>query len=142
MKPVQGRTVELHHPLKQGLESYFCAHLLTARRRKKEAAASPVLALWADADGPGAGGCSGTHGRRRVLPRPRASLLAAEAAPLPHRSRGFEPATGALLGTPTLLGWDLSQLLRPPGTRNLKYEAIRRPWKLVALDEGAVYHRA
>ena len=34
----------------EGLEAYFCAHLLTRRRRTKENAA-PVVALWADADG-------------------------------------------------------------------------------------------
>ena len=34
----------------EGLEAYFCAHLLTGSRRTKEYAA-PVLALWADADG-------------------------------------------------------------------------------------------
>jgi hypothetical protein len=34
----------------EGLEAYFCAHLLLGRRRTKENAA-PVVALWADADG-------------------------------------------------------------------------------------------
>jgi hypothetical protein len=36
-------------------------------------------------------------------------------------------------------GWDLSQLLRPPGTRNRKYEGAP-PVRLVELDEGTSYH--
>lgn len=121
----------------QGLESYFCAHLLTARRRKKEAAA-PVLALWADADGPVPADApeptavvESSPGRAHLFWRLKRPLSPTAAEGLNRRlalSLGADPS-----------GWDLSQLLRPPGTRNLKYEAMPTV-ELVALDEGAVYH--
>jgi hypothetical protein len=63
----------------QGLEAYFCAHLLTGRRRTKENAA-PVVALWTDADGgripPGG---LRAHGDRRDLTGPRPPLLEPDA---------------------------------------------------------------
>lgn len=121
----------------QGLESYYCAHLLMARRRTKNAAA-PVLALWADADGPMLADApeptavvESSPGRAHLFWRLRRSLSPTAAEALNQRlafSLGADPS-----------GWDLSQLLRPPGTRNLKYEAMPTV-ELVALDEGAIYH--
>lgn len=121
----------------QGLEAYFCAHLLTACRRKKEAAA-PVLALWADADGPVPADApeptavvESSPGHAHLFWRLRRPLSPTAAEVLNRRlvlSLGADPT-----------GWDLSQLLRPPGTRNLKYEA-RPTVELAFLDEGAVYH--
>ncbi len=104
----------------EGKETYFCAHLLTARRRIKEHAA-PVLALWADADG----SCVPDY-----IPEPtavvetspgRRHLFWRLSRPLPPRdaeilNRRLSRAIGA---DPS--GWDLGQLLRPPGTRNRKY---------------------
>lgn len=106
----------------EGREAYFCAHLLTARRRTKGHAA-PVLALWADADGslppadarvpPPTAVVESSPGRRhlfwrlgRPLPPPAAEDL----------NRRLSHAIGA-----DRSGWDLGQLLRPPGTRNHKY---------------------
>jgi len=123
----------------EGREVYFCAHLLTARRRTKEHAA-PVLALWADADvssppadslvPPPTAVVESSPGRRhlfwrlsRSLPPPEAELL----------NRRISRAVGA-----DRSGWDLGQLLRPPGTRNHKY----RPAPQVRLLElgGDRYH--
>jgi hypothetical protein len=121
----------------RGLESYFCAHLLTTCRRTKEAAA-PVLALWADADGPVPADApeptavvESSPGRAHLFWRLKRPLSPTAAEALNRRlaiSMSADPS-----------GWDLSQLLRPPGTRNLKYEAMPTV-ELVALDEGAVYH--
>lgn len=121
-----------------GLEAYFCAHLLLARRRIK-ANAAPVLALWADADGgaipPGAPEptaiveSSPGHAHlfwrlTRPVPPPRAEDL----------NRRLLVAVGA-----DRSGWDLSQLLRPPGTRNRKYQGSPRV-RLLTLDVGIAYH--
>ncbi len=123
---------------KAGLETYFCAHLLLARRRIK-ANAAPVLALWADADGVAihAGAPEPTvivesspgHAHlfwrlTRPVPPPRAEDL----------NRRLLAAVGA-----DRSGWDLSQLLRPPGTRNRKYEDSPRV-RLLSLDAGIAYH--
>ena len=59
----------------EGLEAYFCAHLLLAKRRVKENAA-PVLALWADADG-------------------GAPVLAPHAPDLAPEGRGAQPQAAA-----------------------------------------------
>jgi hypothetical protein len=101
-------------------EVYFCAHLLTDRRRAKEHAA-PVLALWADADGcplplgfPEPTAVVGTSpGRRHLFWRLSHPLPPREAEAL---NRRLSRAVGA-----DRSGWDLTQLLRPPGTRNHKY---------------------
>jgi hypothetical protein len=120
-----------------GLESYFCAHLLTARWRRKEAAA-PVLALWADADGPVPADApeptavvESSPGRTHLFWRLKRPLSPTTAEALNRR------LALALSADPS--GWDLSQLLRPPGARNLKYENTPTV-ELVALDEGAIYH--
>lgn len=105
---------------RSGREVYHCAHLLSAPRRIK-ANAAPVLSLWVDGDGaPGRG-----------TPEPTATV---------HSSPGREqyyyrlrepvpPEFGEQLNRRLALtmgadasGWDLTQLLRPPGTHNHKYE--------------------
>ena len=97
----------------EGRETYFCAHLLTKRRRIQEHAA-PVFSLWADADG----SCLPDH-----IPEPtvvvetspgRHHLFWRLSRPLPPReaevlNRRLSRAIGA---DPS--GWDLGQLLRPP----------------------------
>ena len=121
----------------QGLESYFCAHLLTARRRKKEAAA-PVLTLWADADGPVPADApeptavvESSPGHAHLFWRLHRPLAPTAAEALNRRLAFYLGADPS--------GWDLSQLLRPPGTLNLKYEE-KPTVGLMALDEGAIYH--
>ena len=121
----------------EGREAYFCAHLLTARRRTKEHAA-PVLALWADADGsvPPVGAPEPTAivesspGRRHLFWRLSRPLPPREAETL---NRRLSRAVGA---DPS--GWDLGQLLRPPGTRNRKYSPAP-PVRLLKLT-GDRYH--
>ena len=121
-----------------GLEAYFCAHLLLARRRVKENAA-PVLALWADADG-------------AELPRdsPEPTAIVESSPGHAHLfwrlTRPISPLQAEGLNRRLLLavgadrsGWDLSQLLRPPGTRNRKYEDAPTV-RLLELDPGVGYH--
>ena len=104
----------------EGRETYFCAHLLTKRRRIKEHAA-PVLSLWADADG----SCPLGH-----VPEPTAVVETSPGRhhlfwrlgrPLPPREAEVfnRRLSRAIWADPS--GWDLGQLLRPPGTRNRKY---------------------
>jgi hypothetical protein len=114
----------------RGREVYFCAHLLTARRRVKGNAA-PLLALYVDGDGakPGPG-----------TPTPSAVV---ESSPGREQyywrlARPVAPEVGEALNRRLALamggdrsGWDLTQLLRPPGTRNHKYPDA----PLVALRE-------
>lgn len=104
----------------EGREVYFCAHLLTARRRIKENA-TPLLAPYVDGDG------------ARIedgMPKPTAVVRSS-----PGREQFYfrltEPVSavvGERLNRRLALamgaddsGWDLTQLLRPPGTRNYKY---------------------
>lgn len=123
-----------------GLEAYFCAHLLLGKRRTK-ANAAPVLALWADADGAPLPPAS-------PVPEPTAVIESSPGrAHLFWRlTRQVEPNRAEDLNRRLLTaadadrsGWDLSQLLRPPGTRNYKYESTPSV-KLLKLDEGVRYH--
>lgn len=121
----------------RGLESYFCAHLLRARRRTKDAAA-PVLTLWADADGevtPDApeptAVVQSSPGRAHLFWRLKHSLS-------PTVAEGLNRRLALSLGADRS-GWDLSQLLRPPGTRNRKYRGAPAV-ELVEIDAGVVYH--
>jgi hypothetical protein len=104
----------------EGREVYQCAHLLTSRRRVK-ASAAPLAACYVDGDGakPAAN-----------MPQPTAVVVSS-----PGReqywwrlSRPVEPEEGENLNrrlayamAADLSGWDLTQLLRVPGTRNRKY---------------------
>ena len=101
-------------------EVYQCAHLLTSRRRVKTGAA-PLSACYVDADGAKPGGNT---------PQPTAVVVSS-----PGReqywwrlSRPVGPEEGEELNrrlayamAADLSGWDLTQLLRVPGTRNHKY---------------------
>ena len=104
----------------EGREVYQCAHLLTHRRRVKASAAS-LSACYVDADG-----------AKPVdnMPQPTAVVVSS-----PGReqcwwrlSRPVGPQEGEELNrrlayamAADLSGWDLTQLLRVPGTRNRKY---------------------
>lgn len=103
-----------------GREVYFCAHLLTEKRRKKESAAE-LLTLYADGDG-----AEIPDG----FPRPTAIV---ESSPGRHHyywrlSESIDPQTAHKLNTRIAMavgadpsGADLTQLLRVPGTLNHKY---------------------
>jgi len=108
------------HLSDEGREVYQCAHLLTAKRRVKAFAAS-LTTCYVDGDG-----------AKPTANMPRPSAIVASS---PGReqywwrlSRPVGPEEGedlnrrlayAMAGD--LSGWDLTQLLRVPGTRNHKY---------------------
>ena len=127
------RTLYLHYPREtrraeelcrrlsdEGREVYQCAHLLTSKRRVKASAAS-LTACYVDGDG-----------AKPTANMPRPSAIVASS---PGReqywwrlSRPVRPEEGedlnrrfayAMAGD--LSGWDLTQLLRVPGTFNRKY---------------------
>src|SRR5829696_1900982 len=103
-----------------GYDVWHCAHLLTNRRRVKENAA-PVTALYVDGDG------------AQVpdnFPQPTAVVRSSPGREQLYwrLSMPVPPATGEDLNRRLAYaigadksGWDLTQLLRPPGTRNFKY---------------------
>jgi hypothetical protein len=126
----------------EGREAFSCAHLLTCGRRIKENAA-PVVELWADADECAEGLLAdagvpsptavveSSTGRAHLFWRLRRPVAPRQAESL---NRRLLLAVGA-----DKSGWDLSQLLRPPGTRNRKYEAAPAV-RLLELDEDTSYH--
>jgi hypothetical protein len=101
-------------------EVYSCAHLLTRGRRVKENA-TPLAALYVDGDGAKAGA---------QMPEPTATV---ESSPGREQfwwalSEPVAPKEGEELNRRLAYaigadrsGWDLTQLLRVPGTRNRKY---------------------
>jgi hypothetical protein len=104
----------------RGREVYFCAHLLKARRRIKTNVA-PMLSCYVDGDG--------------AKPGPETPSPTAVVESSPGReqyywrlSRPATPEVGEMLNRRLAYamggdrsGWDLTQLLRPPGTHNHKY---------------------
>jgi hypothetical protein len=115
-------------------EAYFCGHLLTGRRRVKENAA-PLSALYVDGDG------------AKVSPALLAPTATVQSSPGREHfywglTKPVAPEFGELLNRRLALamgadksGWDLTQLLRPPGTRNFKY-AEAPMIRLLELREG------
>lgn len=103
-----------------GREVYFCAHLLTQQRRIKENAA-PLAALYVDGDGAKVGAgmpeptatVESSPGREQFWWALSEPVMPKEGEEL---NRGLAYAMGA-----DRSGWDLTQLLRVPGTRNHKY---------------------
>jgi hypothetical protein len=104
----------------EGREVYQCAHLLTARRRVK-ASATTLSACYVDGDG---------ANPTANMPQPTAVVVSS-----PGReqywwrlSRPVAPEEGEQINRrlayamgADLSGWDLTQLLRVPNTRNYKY---------------------
>jgi P4 family phage/plasmid primase-like protien len=103
-----------------GFNVWHCAHLLTAKRRVKENAAV-ITALYVDGDG------------AQVppnLPQPTAVVKSSPgreqfywrlSIPVPPEiGEGLNRRLAYALGADKS-GWDLTQLLRPPGTKNRKY---------------------
>ena len=103
-----------------GHDVWHCAHLLTAQRRVKENATS-VAALYVDGDGAQV---------PNYLPQPTAVVRSspgreqlywrlAMSVP-PEVGEDLNKRLAYAMGADKS-GWDLTQLLRPPGTRNRKY---------------------
>jgi hypothetical protein len=108
-----------------GKDTYVCVHLLRDRRRVKENAA-PIACLWCDGDTAAIPDGTGPY----RVPRPtmivetspgrwhgywRLDRLA-DPAKAEELNRRLTYAIGADKG-----GWDLGQLVRPPGLPNYKY---------------------
>lgn len=111
---------------------YFCPHGFNRRVRQKGEAVLPNL-LWADLD---------FADPRKIKPKP---TIAIESSPGRHvglwvlkgqatesLNRRLTYHTGADPG-----GWDLTQVLRFPGTRNFKYSS--QPKVRILWDDGPVY---
>jgi hypothetical protein len=104
----------------KGREVYQCAHLLTARRREKAFAAS-LVACYVDGDG----------AKPTVnMPRPTAVVISSPgreqywwrlSRPAPAEVGEELNRRLAYAMAADISGWDLTQLLRVPGTRNRKY---------------------
>lgn len=116
-----------------GREAYFCAHLLTGRKRKKEHAA-PVRSLWGEFDGGEVPNgdlkptalVESSPGRYHAYWRLTDTLPPEIAEALNKRIAAATDADPS--------GFDLSQLLRVPGTTNYKY--LERPVVKVVDLEG------
>lgn len=104
---------------------YFCAQLLTEKRRTKETVAEKLTALWADLDT-----CQpdslkvapsivveSSPGRWQAIWRLDEPIDKFEAEKLSHRIALYHKGDGC-----DQSGWDLTQLLRVPFTRNYKYD--------------------
>jgi len=104
----------------EGCEVYFCGHLLNRRRRIK-ANAAPLLALYADGDGARV---------RDGMPEPTAVVQSSPGreqfywgleSPMPPQEAELLNRRLAFAMGADESGWDLTQLLRVPGTPNHKY---------------------
>jgi hypothetical protein len=100
----------------EGHEVYVCAHLLCHRRRIK-ANAAPLCALYADGDGANVGA---------GIPEPTAIVESSPgreqfywrlASPMPPEEAEFLNRRLAYTMGADESGWDLTQLLRVPGTQ-------------------------
>ena len=123
----------IHDHAAAGRETYHCAHLLTARRRIK-ANAAKISTLWCDVDGADLA-ASPIHPTAVVASSPgRYQAYARLSRPIsPTAAEGLNKRWAHAFGADTS-GWDLTQLLRPPGTPNRKYPGAPIV-KLVALDD-------
>jgi hypothetical protein len=120
----------------EGREVYHCAHLLIAARRKKPNA-SRIAALWTDDDEaeplsgvPPTAQVESSPGRMQSYYRLNRPIDPERAE---HINRRLTYAMGADKG-----GWARTKPLRPPGTRNHKYQDAPMV-RLVRLDPDAAY---
>jgi len=110
-----------HDKATEGREVYFCAHLLSAKRRVKENAA-PVRTLWGDLDGAEVpnGQLSPTAVVESSPGRYHVYWRLSDPLP-PEIAEQLNKRLAFVCGADTS-GFDLSQLLRVPGTVNHKHE--------------------
>lgn len=125
---------EIRHFLKENADKdiYFCPHGFMRRARQKEEAVLPTM-CWADLD---------YSDPRKLNPKP---TIAFESSP--GRFVGLwitnAPITESLNRRLTYAvdadkgGWDVTQVLRFPGTTNYKYDS--RPKVRVLWDDGPTY---
>ncbi len=120
---------------RNGREVYHCAHLVTRQERKK-ASAAPMMALYVDGDGAKV---------PEDIPQPTMTVESS-----PGREQFYwklkypiSPELGEHLNQQLAYamgadksGWDLTQLLRPPGTSNHKYEDLPTVEIKEIVDEG------
>ncbi len=106
-----------------GREAYFCAHLLNEERRVKENAA-PALALWGDLDG-----CPVPNGK--LAPTAVVESSSDHYHLYWRLTEAIEPETAERLNERLThaigadkSGFDLTQLLRIPGTMNRKHNEL------------------
>ncbi len=124
----------------EGREVFFCTHLLTGPRRIKENAA-PVRALWGDLDGASIPNgelkptavVESSPGRYHAYWRLDSEIPPEAAEDLNKRIAGKIDADPS--------GFDLSQLLRVPGTTNHKYSPTPEV-RLLSLDGARSYSAA
>jgi hypothetical protein len=120
-----------------GRETYFCAHLLTSNRRIKENAA-PVITLWGDLDGARVphSGLEPTAVVESSPGRFHCYWRLSDEIP-PEIAEGLNKRLARRAGADPS-GFDLTQLLRVPGTVNQKYQ--EQPMvSLVSLEAGRSY---
>jgi len=123
-----------------GREAYFCVHLLTKQRRVKENA-SEVVSLWGESDG-GEILENGFKPTALVESSPghfHIYYRLTDAVP-PEVAEGLNKRLARRIGADPS-GFDLTQLLRVPGTTNHKYEE-RPVVKILSLDAGRSYSPA
>ena len=126
---------QLAHESENGREAYFCAHLLTKKRRVKENA-SLMLAAYVDGDGAQPG---------PSLPAPTAIIESSAGrqqfywrftVPIdPNRAEQINKRLAYAMGADKS-GWDLTQVLRAPGCRNWKYTPAPRV-EIVSIKDRA-----
>jgi hypothetical protein len=124
----------------EGREVYFCAHLLTDPRRVKENAAS-VRALWGEIDGGNLpnGELKPTAVVQSSPGKYHVYWRLDDAIP-PEVAEGLNRRIAAKIGADPS-GFDLTQLLRVPGTTNHKYAGLPQVM-LVGLEGGRSYNAA
>jgi hypothetical protein len=105
----------------EGREVYFCAHLLTGAKREKEKAAE-ISALWVDLDGAPVpnGSLSPTAVVESSPGRFHAYWRLTDPIP-PKAAEDLNKRIAREIGADPS-GFDLTQLLRVPGTTNHKYD--------------------
>ncbi len=124
----------------EGREVYFCVHLLSAPKRVK-ANAARVHTLWGDLDGAPVpnGELSPTAVIESSPGRYHAYWRLNDSMP-PETAEDLNGRIAAKIGADPS-GFDLSQLLRVPGTPNRKY-AGAPPVSILTLDGGGSYSAA
>ncbi|MFN2641642.1 MAG: AAA family ATPase [Actinomycetota bacterium] len=137
-----GATAMVAHVLarRDDRDMYFCPHPLSGPRRNKKTVTSKLSVVWADLDSaepdliepkPSLVVCT-SPGRFQALWTLNTAVSKSEAE---AASRGIAEKYKHLGVDPS--GWDLSQLLRIPWTRNFKYSDA--PWVNVVRDDDIEY---